>query len=180
MRNGFQTGLGCFALLTALPSSAFATTCLDDAATFAERICGELSNRGSSQLITGTGELSAEAKGIIAKMFGSAQGAANVSEAVSSYENVAHEELAKDHANIRDCKARMVDVAVKQVCKQAAQNPPLFIVGGSVGHVQTDANHICGTPNPLLETPGAVGSIEANGNYIYGADCNTGAKSNGP
>jgi hypothetical protein len=177
MRIGFQIGLGLLALLIVLPSSAFAMACLDDAATFADRICGELSNRGSSQLITGTGELSAEAKGIIAKMLGSAQGAANVSEVVSSYENVAREQLAQDHANIRDCKAHMVDVAVKQVCKQAAQSPPLFIVGGSVGSIQTNDDHICGTSPTLLETPGSVGRIQANGNYIYGPDCETGTKS---
>jgi hypothetical protein len=128
---------------------------------------------GSSQLITGSGELSAEAKGLIARMLGSAQGSASVDEAVSTYENVAREELAKEHANVRDCRVHMVDVAMKQVCKQATQSPPLFIVGGGVGHIQTDGNNICGTPNTILETPGPVGSIQANGNFIYGADCNT-------
>ena len=170
MRIGLRTGLGSLALLIAMTSAALAT-CLDDAATFADRVCGELSNHGSSQLITGSGELSAEARGLIARMLGSAQGSASVNEAVSTYENVAREQLAQEHANVRDCKAHMVDVAVKQVCKQAAQSPPLFIVGGSVGSFQTNENHICGTPNPLLETPGSVGSIQANGNYLYGADC---------
>jgi hypothetical protein len=170
MRIGFRTGLSSLALLIAMTSSALAT-CLDDAATFAERVCGELSNHGSSQLITGSGELSAEAKGLIARMLGSAQGSASVNEAVSAYDNVTREELANEHANVRDCKEHMVAVAMKQVCKQAAQSPPMFIVGGGVGSFQTKDNHICGTPNTLLETPGSVGSIQSNGNYIYGADC---------
>lgn len=109
-------------LAAAISAPAAFATCLDEAATFSERICGELSNRGSSELVTGSGELSAEAKGLVARMLGSAQGSANVSEAVATYENVAREELAKDHANVRDCKMRMVDVAVKQVCKQGADN----------------------------------------------------------
>lgn len=49
------------------PSIAFAS-CLEEAAGFAERVCGEISSRGSSQLISGSGELNAEAKGLIARM----------------------------------------------------------------------------------------------------------------
>jgi hypothetical protein len=132
MRIGFRTSIGCFALTIATTSPAPAM-CLDDAATFAERVCGELSNRGSSQLITGSGQLSAEAKGIITRMLGSAQGEAKVNEMVSTYENVAREELAQEHANVRDCRSHMIDIAVQQVCKQAADAmpPPGVNVSGS-------------------------------------------------
>jgi hypothetical protein len=98
------------------PFSALAS-CLDETAGFAERVCGEISNKGSSQLISGSGQLSAEAKGLIAKALGSAQGDVKLDTAVSSYENVVREELAKEHANARECKVRMVNLAVTQVCQ---------------------------------------------------------------
>ncbi len=91
-------------------------SCLDEAAIFSERICGEISNRGSSQLISGSGELNAEAKGLIARMLSSVQGNAKVDAAVSTYDNVVREELTNEHKTARDCKTRMVDDAVKQVC----------------------------------------------------------------
>lgn len=100
------------------PSIAFAS-CLEEAAGFAERVCGEISSRGSSQLISGSGELNAEAKGLIARMLGSAQGDAKVDAAISSYENVTREALSSEHANVRDCRMRMIEVAVKQVCPGA-------------------------------------------------------------
>lgn len=109
-------------LVTAIDARAVFATCLDEAAGFSARVCGELSDRGSSQLVTGSGELTAEAKGLVARMLGSAQGSAAVSGAVSTYENVAREQLATDHANVRECRELMVDVAVKQVCKQAGDN----------------------------------------------------------
>jgi hypothetical protein len=102
--------------LLVIPSTSVAS-CLDDTAAFAERVCGEISNKGSSQLISGSGQLSAEAKGLIARALGSAQGDAKLDAAVSSYENVVREELAKEHANARDCKIKMVGVAVAQVCQ---------------------------------------------------------------
>jgi len=96
---------------------AFAS-CLEEAADFAERVCGEISSRGSSQLVSGSGDLNAEAKGLIARMLGTAQGDIKVNAAISSYENVAREELTKEHANVRDCRMRMIEVAVKQVCPE--------------------------------------------------------------
>jgi hypothetical protein len=126
------------------PREAFAT-CLDDAAAFSERVCGELSNRGSSQLVTGSGELTAEARGLVARMLGSAQGSAAVSGAVSTYENVTREQLATDHANVRECRERMVDVAIKQVCKQGAENNGSPTVGATSSGVASGP--------PLSPTP---------------------------
>lgn len=97
------------------PSIAVAS-CLEEAAGFAERVCGEISSKGSSQLFSGSGALNAEAKGLVARMLGTAQGDAKVDAAISSYENVAHEQPSGEHANVRDCRMRMIEVAVKQVC----------------------------------------------------------------
>ena len=54
--------LATFLLLSAVAS------CLDETAAFAERVCGEISNKGSSQLVSGSGQLSAEAKGLITRI----------------------------------------------------------------------------------------------------------------
>jgi hypothetical protein len=104
------------------PGPVRAASCLEDAASFADRVCGEISNKGSSQLVSGSGALSAEARGLIARMLGSAQASGNVDAAVTSYENVTREELAKEHANVRDCREQMIIVAVRQVCPEAS-NP---------------------------------------------------------
>jgi hypothetical protein len=119
-------------LLMLLPFGAFAS-CLDEAAAFSERICGAISNRGSSELISGSGALSAEAKGLIARMLGSAQGDAKVDAAVSSYDNVVREELAKEHANARDCKLKMVDVAVAKVCSPPKRTETTVCMGNGGG-----------------------------------------------
>jgi hypothetical protein len=94
-----------------------AASCLDETAVFSERVCGEILTKGSSQMISGSGQLSAEAKGLIAKMIGSAEGTGKFDSVVSSYENVVREELGKELASTRECKMKMVDIAVKQVCK---------------------------------------------------------------
>lgn len=113
-------GPSAFVVFTLIffPSIAFAS-CLEEAAGFAERMCGEISSRGSSQLISGSGELNVKAKGLIARMLGSAQGDAKVDAAITSYENVTREQLASEHANARDCNIRMAEVAITQVCPQA-------------------------------------------------------------
>jgi hypothetical protein len=123
------------------PGTGFAS-CLEEAAGFAERVCGELSNRGSSQLISGSGTLNAEAKGLIARMLGSAQGDAKVDAAVSTYENVTREELAKDHENIINCRMKMIEAAVKQVCPEAADKKDRTKVIGNLQKAYVSGNTI--------------------------------------
>ena len=106
-------------LLVSISTSAEAT-CLEDAASFAERVCGEISNKGSSELVSGSGALSVEARGLIARMLGSAEGSGSVDAAVSSFENVTREDLGKEHANVRDCREQMIVVAVRQVCPEVS------------------------------------------------------------
>jgi hypothetical protein len=108
--------VGGIALLAASPFSVLGS-CLDETAAFAERVCGAISNTGKSDLVSGSGQLTAEARGLVAKALGTAQGDAKFEATVSSYENVVREELAKEHANVRECKVKMVNVAVGQACQ---------------------------------------------------------------
>lgn len=105
-------------LVLSLTSFSAHASCLEQAAAFAERICGEISNKGSSRLVSGSGELTAEAQGIVARILGNARGSAKVEAATSSYENVIREELAKEHKDRRGCAERMASVGVAQECNK--------------------------------------------------------------
>jgi hypothetical protein len=100
-------------------SPAFAD-CLTDAAVFANRICGEVSNRGSARLVTGSGELNAEARGLIRRLLGSAGGEFKGETEFTSYENVLREQLASELVNVRECGVRMAEAAMKQACSADA------------------------------------------------------------
>ena len=65
--------------------------CLEDAATFALRICGELAQKGKSTLVTGSGDLSAEAKGILTRVLGSAGADFKTGAEYKTYEGLVQE-----------------------------------------------------------------------------------------
>jgi hypothetical protein len=110
-----------FALTFTSFGASASASCLDQAAAFSERICGEISRGGTSNLVSGSGELTVKAKGIIARMFGVAGGNAKVDAVTSSYQNVVREELAKELKDTRACKERMVSVAIQQqICNKQA------------------------------------------------------------
>lgn len=101
------------AVLAPLPSVA---ACLDEAATYADRICGEIANSGSSSFVDASGDLTAEASSIIRRVLGKAGGSINVAVLKSEYENVLREHLADELKNIRGCRERMESVARKEAC----------------------------------------------------------------
>jgi hypothetical protein len=109
-----------FIVFLALTTSSAVADCLTEAAAFANRICGEVSNRGSAKLVTGSGELNAEAKGLIRRLLGSAGGELKGQTEISSYENVLREQLASELVNVRECGVRMAEAAMKQVCSNSA------------------------------------------------------------
>ncbi|MFH1345956.1 MAG: hypothetical protein ABIL01_32840 [Pseudomonadota bacterium] len=108
-----------FASLLVSPDAI--ASCLDDAEIFAGRVCGEISNRGSSRLVTGSGELNAEAKGLLRSLLGSAGGELKGETQFSVYENVLREQLGPELVNVRDCRTRMVEAAIKQACDKPAR-----------------------------------------------------------
>jgi len=129
-------------IFLALTTSAAVADCLTDAAAFANRICGEVSNRGSSRLVTGSGELNAEARGLIRRLLGSAGGEFKGETEFTSYENVLREQLASELVNVRECGVRMAEAAMKQVCtahagvrieqKTTGNNSPIVNGNGNV------------------------------------------------
>lgn len=81
------------AAFLALSIAPVGATCLEEAALFATRVCGELASRGRATLVTGTGELNAEAKGIISRILGSAGGEFKAGAELSTYEGLVREQL---------------------------------------------------------------------------------------
>jgi hypothetical protein len=129
-------------IFLALTTDLAFADCLTDAANFANRICGEVSNRGSSRLVTGSGELNAEAKGLIRQLLGSAGGELKGQTEFTGYENVLREQLTSELLNVRQCRVRMAEAAMKQVCTSAnvpiprsppANPPPTSNTGGPGG-----------------------------------------------
>lgn len=103
-------------LTLSLGCSTALAACLDEAADFAGRICGEVSNRGASRIITTSGELTAEAKGLIRQILGTAGGTVKADAEIITYENVVREQLGPELINVRDCKTRMAEAAIKAAC----------------------------------------------------------------
>jgi hypothetical protein len=105
-------------VLTLASSSTFAASCLEQAATFAQQICGEVSKRGSSsRYVTSSGELSAEAKVLIRQALGSAGPELKETE-LSIYEDVLRQQLASELVNVRQCATQMAEVALRKVCSR--------------------------------------------------------------
>ena len=112
--------IGLFIVFLALTTNSAVADCLTEAATFAKRICGEVSSRGSAKLVTGSGELNAEAKGLLLRALGTAGGEFKGQTEISSYENVLRSQLATELINVRECGIRMAEAAMKQVCTNSA------------------------------------------------------------
>jgi hypothetical protein len=96
---------------------ASSQSCLDQAASYAERICGEIQKSGYSQVIEADGQLKAGISGILSRVLGTAGVSTGGATIRSSYENVLRQDLAKELFNVRECRMRMAEAARTQVCK---------------------------------------------------------------
>ncbi len=99
-----------------VPSISAYASCLDDAANYADRICGEISDSGSEAFVDASGNLTAEASSIIRRVFGSASGQLHINALKTNYINVVREDLAIELKNARQCRMKMEAVARQEVC----------------------------------------------------------------
>lgn len=90
--------------------------CLPQVRSFAVEICGVIENSGSAQRLSGSGELSAEAQGILRRVLGQAGGAVDIEYLEESYSGVLRNELADDRFDVRQCRQNMVQVAREEAC----------------------------------------------------------------
>ena len=98
---------------------AVAATCLDDVAAFAIRICGDIAISGTSTVVDGNGNIDASISNIIQKVVGGASSSINGHVLYDTYVGVARDQLAGVHFSDLDCRQKMVNIAVAQVCQTA-------------------------------------------------------------
>ena len=122
-----------FAVVLLQSDPVAAATCLDDVAAFAVRICGEIANSGTSTIVDATGNVNANVSNIIRRVVG--EGTANVSGRVlyDTYTGVLRDQLGPVQFNVIDCRQKMVNVAVPQVCQKASA-PPRKVVKVCMGN----------------------------------------------
>ena len=136
--------ISCVIILLGISTTSWAT-CLDEAASYADRICGELVCSGSATHVDASGQVTAEAKGIIARVLGSASGEVDVNVLREKYTNVVRDELAGELRSVRDCRVKMEAVARNEVCRRpiiynTCQHPSFGLAKwGTVEKIQSAA-----------------------------------------
>jgi hypothetical protein len=101
-----------------VPCPAYAD-CLQAAADFAQTICGEVNTMGRSALVTANGDLTAEAKSLIAKALGQIGGTVEGKVEIKTCEDVLRHQLAGELVNLHQCGIEIANAAY-QVCTKAA------------------------------------------------------------
>jgi hypothetical protein len=141
---------------------------------FSIKICGEIEKSGTKSVVTAEGKLDAGVSTIIKKIVGG--GSAEISGTVLSetYENVARDELGQDRFNVRECRQKMVEVAVRQVC--SGQIPTAPSTGGASGGniaagpilinaVQGEVYQLCDQATLVYQRPSSNGFVVALNGY---------------
>ena len=88
-------------------------TCLEEVASFSEKICGELATKGTRSILNVDGGLNANAEGLLNKFLGSAGIEGNIALAKESYENVLRKDLGSELQSNRECRIKMVELGQK-------------------------------------------------------------------
>jgi hypothetical protein len=114
MKTIAAVALVTLAALQVTPANA--ASCLDDVANFAIRICGDIATSGTSTVVDANGNIDANISNIIERVVGGASTAINGHVLYDTYVGVARDQLAGVHFSDIDCRQKMVNVAVAQVC----------------------------------------------------------------
>lgn len=129
---------------TTILHSYASASCLDQAATFAERICGEISKNGSQSKLSSELSLEARVNSLLARIIGSGSADGSVSYDRDTYEGVVREQLETDRFKARDCRTKMVDVAIKQECRPySGDKGSKYVKVDTVYTIKTTGNHHC-------------------------------------
>jgi hypothetical protein len=107
----------------ALSTTPCQATCLDEAYAFADKVCGEIQRGGSSRLLSASGGLSAEAKGLLSRFVGSANADVNGEVIEKTFEGVLQEQLGTERDAARNCRSDVAKFALK-ACKGSSAAEP--------------------------------------------------------
>lgn len=118
-------------------------SCLDDAAKFASQVCGEIAREGTSTSGSASASLDAKTNKVLSRVIGSASGSASGQIATQEYAGVVREQLAGDRFNTIECRQKMAEKAMKELCGGSTTQRPKD--GGSlsqrlVGHWVRESN----------------------------------------
>ena len=106
------------AMLT-MASAPARADCIDDAAAFADKICGGVRTIGKANLVNADGDLNATAKVLIAKALGELSDKLDAEK--ETYEKILQEQLSAERSSLRKCGIAMARVAIDQVCFRATR-----------------------------------------------------------
>ncbi|UIN38465.1 hypothetical protein [Methylobacterium oryzae] len=109
-----------FGILT-IQSPAYGS-CLDEAAKFAERVCGDIAREGSNSSVSGKAEAQAKADSILSRIIGSGSASLSAEALKETYTGVVREQLASDRFNVINCRMEMVNKAIKELCKDSSSS----------------------------------------------------------
>lgn len=99
-------------------------SCLDEVASFAARICGDIEKSGTKRVVDASGKLDADVGSIVRRVVGGGSADVSGSVLIENYNNVLQNQLGSELFNVRACRERMVGVAVSQVCQPNKPPPP--------------------------------------------------------
>jgi hypothetical protein len=108
-----------------------AASCLDQVSDFAIRICGEIANSGTKTVVDASGNVQAGVSDIIRNVVGGASTNLNGHVLYDTYTGVVRDQLGAAQFNVIDCRQKMVNVAVAQVCNKRSETN--VCMGNGVG-----------------------------------------------
>lgn len=150
-------------IIAAIPGWA-AADCFEDAARFTRSICGEIVTRGRSTFITTNGQLTAEGRGLITRMLGSAEGSMRGQVDIKEFENVLQEHLANDRADARACSVQMGRVSLERACSSGYKtcSHPSFGVARWENQEELQGSSGWGSPsNPMAYCGSYINAVVA-------------------
>jgi hypothetical protein len=153
-------------------TAAQAESCLDDVASFALKICGEIANSGSRTIVDANGNLDANVSSIVRRVIGGGNASINGQMLYETYSGVLREQLSGAQFNVLDCRQKMVDVAVKQVCRSKTQNettpkPSYSYLANASTLIEKDISYFQNVPKGTSQKGKLFGQINGYKETIY-------------
>ncbi len=108
-------------ILLTFSSNAFSEDCLQQAASYADKICGEIKNTGNETVVDSSGGLLIEIKAIIKTIFAGIGGGVKKDVLESEYDSVLREHLAGEKFNARACRIKVSAYAGDRYCREIDQ-----------------------------------------------------------
>jgi hypothetical protein len=116
--------LAAIVFILGLISAAHAS-CLDDAAKFAENVCGAIENEGYSSTKTLTGNVEAKTDGVLSRAL-AASGNVSLGVKTDGYKGVIREQLGFEKYDARGCRQKMALEATKQCPHSEFEKKPRY------------------------------------------------------